>query len=282
MDHRHQTWEILQIRPPGYVHAEALTEFAECVYYGLKRLGLAVRYSDGIVGNGRLIVFGAHLLTQRAFAALPASAILYNSEQIDLSSAWLKQDYLTLLRTHEVWDYSADNVGRLQALGVEMPRHVTLGYVPELARIGSAKEEIDILFYGSVNERRRAILQSLQARGLKVVSLFGVYGAARDQYIRRAKLVLSMHFYDTKIFELVRAAYLLSNRKAVIAECGVATAIDADLRDAVCAVPYEGLVEACLEHLHDGVKRQQLSERGHLIFSRRREEDILAAALQLR
>jgi SAM-dependent methyltransferase len=114
-----------------------------------------------------------------------------------------------------------------------------------------------------------------------VVALFGAYGEERDRAIARAKLVLSVHFYPAKIFEVVRAAYLLTNAKAVVAECGPDTSVESDLREALCGVPYEGLVDACFELVRDAAKRAALGARAQRIFAQRREEDILAAALGL-
>ena len=272
-------FHVVQIRPPGYVHAEGLTELAECVYFGLRRLGLPAFYRQPPDRPARQIIFGAHLLDKEGINRLPATAILYNSEQIHRDSPWLRGAYAEGLRTREVWDYSAQNVRRLQELGARNVRHVPLGYVPELARIAPAREDIDVLFYGSVNPRRKKILDELYARGLKVVALFGVYGEERDRAISRAKLVLCLHFYEAKVFEIVRVAYLLSNEKAVVAEWDVEQWEHADLREALCAVPYEGLVTACEALVRDPAGRQALGQRGRRIFSLRREEQILAAAL---
>jgi SAM-dependent methyltransferase len=251
------------------------------VFFGLRRLGLKAFYREQPQCPARQIVLGAHLLDASGLAALSADAIIYNSEQIDPSSEWLKGPYCAALTSHEVWDYSAENARRLLTLGTQAVRHVPVGYVPELVRIAPAVEDIDVLFYGSLNPRRQQILQALTARGLNVVTLFGTYGESRDQAIARAKIVLSVHFYEAKIFEIVRAAYLLSNAKAVVAECGTDTSVEADLRDAICAVPYEGLVDACLELVHDTAKRQALGQRGQKVFASRREEKFLADALQL-
>ena len=272
-------FQVVQIRPPGYIHAEALTELAECVYFGLRRLGLRAFYQKRADGPVRYIVIGGHLLGDRGFAVLPPGAILYNSEQVDPETTWLRGPYRAALETRPVWDYSEENVRRLAALGVKPAQHVPLGYVPELARIPPAEEDIDVLFYGSVNPRRKRILDALGDRGLKVVSLFGIYGTERDRAIARAKVVLSVHFYEAKIFEIVRAAYLFTNAKALVAECGPDTAVDAELREAMCAVPYEQLVEACVELVRDAPHRRALGERAQRIFALRREEDILARTL---
>jgi hypothetical protein len=273
--------QVLQVRPAGYAHSEALTEFAEAVYFGLRRLPLRVFYRETPDCPIRPIVIGAHLLDGGQLEALPLDAIIYNSEQVEPGSAWTHGAYLQALTRRTVWDYSAENVRRLEALGARSVRHVPLGYVPELLRIAPAAEDIDVLFYGSVNPRRQKILDALKARGLNVSVLFGCYGEERDRAIARAKLVLSVHFYPAKIFEVVRAAYLLTNAKAVVAECDEDTSIDQDLREALRGVPYDGLVDACLRLVGDPVERGALAARGHRIFAQRREDDILAAALGL-
>jgi hypothetical protein len=276
-------YRVVQIRPEGYPHAEALTELAEATYYGLRRLGLLASPRDAAAPPARQVLFGAHLLNAETAAAAAIDAIIYNSEQIYDGSPWLRQGwYLEMLGTHEVWDYSADNVARLKEIGVTRVRHVPLGYVPELVRIAPAAEDIDVLFYGSTAPRRQAVIEALQARGLKVVTLFGVYGEARDRVIARAKVVLNLHRHAAKIFEIVRVAYLLSNFKAVVAECGADTAVDTDLRPGFCGVPYEQLVEACVDYVQNEGARKALASRGYEVFAARPAERLLGEALQLR
>ena len=273
------TYHILQVRPAGYVHADAVTELAQSTYHALRRLGLAVR-NEGPAGPHDVpIVFGGHLLDEAAVASLPANAILYNSEQMTPESPWIGSAYLAALATHRVWDYSQRNVERLRALGVADVRCVPVGYVPELVRIAPANEDIDVLFYGSLNDRRKAVLEELTRRGLKVVHLFGTYGAERDQIIARSKVVLNIHFYASRIFEIVRVSYLLSNYKPVVAECDADTEVDPDIRGAVHAVPYEGLVDACVSLVRDERARRELAARGHNAFCARRATDYLADAL---
>jgi len=274
-------YHVFQVRPTGYVHAEALTEMAESVYYGLKHLGLPVSFRESPLPASRAIIFGAHLLDADSARAVPADAIIFNSEQIDADSPWLTGPYMELLRTHQVWDYSAENALRLTQRGVCAVKHVPLGYLPELSRIAPVAEDIDVLFYGSLNPRRQAILEELQRRGLKVTVLTGCYGEARDQFIARSKVVLNLHYYESKVFEIVRVSYLLSNFKAVVAESGTGTSIEPDLLQALRAVPYDGLVEACVQLVQDDAGRRELAQRGHAVFSARPAEPALAAALEV-
>jgi protein O-GlcNAc transferase len=274
-----QAYHVLQVRPAGYVHADALTELAESVYYGLKRLGLPVSFLQPPLPSSRTIIFGAHLLDADAVRAVPADAIIFNSEQIDADSPWLSGPYMETLRTHQVWDYSAENAQRLAQRGVHAVRHVPLGYLPELSRIAPAVEDIDVLFYGSLNPRRQVVLEELQRRGLKVAALTGCYGEARDQFIARSKVVLNLHYYESKVFEIVRVSYLLSNFKAVVAECSSGTSIESDLLPALRAVPYDGLVEACVELVQDEAARRALAQHGHAVFAARPAESALATAV---
>ncbi|MHC4843687.1 MAG: hypothetical protein ACYTEE_07795, partial [Planctomycetota bacterium] len=85
--------------------------------------------------------------------------------------------------------------------------------------------------------------------GLKVEALFGVYGVERDHYISRAKIVLNIHFYETKVFEIVRVSYLLANKKFVISEPGNDQELESPFRDGLVFLPYNGLVEECVKYL---------------------------------
>ncbi len=277
---RTQAYHVLQVRPEGYVHADALTELAETVYYGLKRLGAPVTFREPAPPSSRAIIFGAHLLDAESAHAIPADAIIFNSEQIDVDSPWLSGTYMDTLRAHPVWDYSAENSQRLTERGIQAVLHVPLGYLPELSRIApAAVEDIDVLFYGSLNPRRQLVLEELQRRGLKVTILTGCYGEARDQFIARSKVVLNLHYYESKVFEIVRVSYLLSNFKAVVAECGPGTSIEPDLLGALRAVPYDGLVEACVELVQNETGRRALALHGHAVFSARTAESVLATAV---
>jgi hypothetical protein len=208
-------FQVMLVRPDGYVHASAFAELMETVVYGLRALGAeaSAEVNQLVVPGPQPIVFGANLLPPSAVGLLPAGTIIYNLEQIDTSSSWCSSSYFQVLQSCRVWDYSARNIESLRRLGVSSTvTHVPVGYVPELSRIGTSTEDIDVLFYGSMNERRARVIAELRSMGLKAHAVFGVYGAARDELIARAKVVLNLHYYDSSIFELVRVSYLLANR----------------------------------------------------------------------
>ena len=90
---------------------------------------------------------------------------------------------------------------------------------------GKYAQDIDVLFCGSMNERRMQIIQALKDSTLfdkpLVIAQFVGYGAYRDKYIARSKIVLNMHYYTPGIFEIARVSYLLANKKCVVSEEGL-------------------------------------------------------------
>jgi SAM-dependent methyltransferase len=278
-----ERFSIVIVSPPGYLFSETFREIGETLQSGLRALGypaaLTINAFDSSSTN---IVLGGHLLDAREASTLPERTIIYNFEQVCGASKWIKPAYVDLVRRFRTWDYSERNVKAWRGFcpGVAA-EHVPLGYAPELSRIAAAQEEdIDVLFYGVINERRAKILKELQDAGLHVMVVCGKFGAERDALIARAKLVLNMHYFETKILEMPRVSYLLANRKAVVCEIDVDTEADARTRDAVAGVPYERIVEKCLELASDAAARRAVADQGWRIFSQRPEDAILAAALR--
>src|SRR5262249_3762916 len=153
---------------------------------------------------------------------------------------------------------------------------VPIGYMPQLTHIRPALiEDIDVLFYGAINQRRHAILLGLQQAGLRVRAETRIRGQARDALISRAKVVLNLHFYPIAIFEIVRVSYLLANQKAVVGECGPHTDIDSDIREAIAPASYDRLCDTALELLQNEARRLELARRGQEIFAKRHLPDIL-------
>ena len=90
-------------------------------------------------------------------------------------------------------------------------------------------------------------MDKLDASGLKVKILFGVYGNERDVWIGRSKLVLNHHFYNSEIFEIVRVFYLMTNSIAVVAEVNESTSIDSIYSTGIYPSNYDQLAGSCIE-----------------------------------
>ena len=266
--------------PPNFPHSKAFDEVAEGLHRALLALGHDSVLTDRLdLDERRTIVLGGNLLVRNELEP-PKNPIFYNLEQLgdDLPSMTLP-GFFDLFRRYPTWDYSQANIERLAALGLPRPTYVPIGYVPELTRISPADEDIDVLFYGAPYERRYAVLRDLHDRGLRVKWLSGVYGPSRDAWIARSKIVLNIHYWEAKIFEITRVSYLLANRRAVVSERGADPALERDVESGVAFADYDGLVDRCVELLSDERARRELAERGYQVFSARSQAAILHRAL---
>lgn len=272
---------MLLVRHEGFIHTEAFEELVNSVSAAFSALGAQVDVAINLplIGEGINVVFGAHLIA--AGTVLPANCILMNLEQFPDGIFARQPHYIELLRQHLVLDYSPRNAALITQMTGNAHTHVLrVGYMPVLTRITPAPvQDVDVLFYGSINERRKNIIDGLIAAGLNVKFLHGVYGQERDAWIARSKIVLNMHFYASKLHEVIRTSYLLANSKAVVSECDEDTEIEDDLRAAIVAVPYDQLVNTCRELVRDEIRRRAIEKSGFASFAARDQVAILARLL---
>ena len=251
------------VSPPGYIHSHAFDEIALNLNYSFRELGFEapiIRNADDITDYP--IILGANLIPSLTHVSIPQSAIIYNMEQILADSPWMTDQYIHLLRSFQTWDYSEKNISELHKLGVTNVHFCGLGYSPAMTRITPAEQDIDILLYGSLNDRRMIILQDLHDQGLTVHALFGVYGKDRDDYIARSKIVLNIHFFESKILEIGRIYDLLANRTFIVSETGSDRAMEEPLGDFLVFASYEMLRETCLRYIADDDLRHEIAEAG--------------------
>lgn len=259
-------FNVCIVRYPGEISCfEAYRETAETVYHGLRRLDHDTLLTDDTILPDRVnIVLGYHMLDPDIVARLPDSTIAYNLEQVATGEGDIWLPAMAALKSRfTLWDYNARNCAELRRWGARRVVHVPVGYMPELTRIAPAPElDIDVLFYGLLNEPRKRVLGELQAAGLRVKALVGIYGSERDRYVARAKVVLNMHLYATRVFEIVRVSYLLANRKAVVSELHDETLLEDDIRDALPMARPDQLVRRCIELARDEALRHHYEELG--------------------
>jgi len=273
---------IWVVSPPGYVHSSAFDEIATSLNCGISKLG----FEAPIVTNvkdivGQAIVLGCNLIPQLGLSDIPKNLILFNLEQIHLDSPWMSQSYLNILRSYPVWDYSYRNIQELKKWGVNNVRYCGIGYEPELTKIPQFEEDIDVLLYGSLNDRRMEILKELKNNGLNIIGLFGVYGKKRDRYIARSKVILNIHYYEARVFEIVRVSYLLANKKFVISELGHDNDLEKPFAKGMVFSTYEELVEKCIEYLKEESSRKEIAEKGFNLMRQHSQAVFLKHALGL-
>ena len=252
-------YNICIIKPKNYPHSDAFWELAELLTYSLRDLeNDVVMCISEIFADRQNILFGAHLLTD---FDLPPSTIIFNTEQLSKGSEKWVQRIIDLGKKYIIVDYDDNNIKFLQQNGCKKVHKFQIGFHEKLNRIPHRKhKDIDVLFYGSAKERRRNLLNELSNSGLKVKHLFGVYGAQRDEYISRAKIVLNCHHFEAKIFEIVRVHYLVNNKIPVVSELHPDTKIEPFWSSIITGVKFENIAAECKKLSNDESLRRQSSE----------------------
>lgn len=234
------------MQPPGYLHSLGFLDQARYARYQFRRLGAEVT-----IGKNRLredsvnIIFGAHL-------GFPASlkqrytCVFFNLEQLGEGGARVSQDYMDLLTSSAVMDYDERNLAAYGCKAGDVPV-VSFAAAPYLASddvLPLENRPIDLLFFGSMNDRRRALIQRIEACGWNV-AMFDqpLYCEERDHFIRQSKAVFNCHFYETSRFEQARAFHTLSLGTPVVSERTQRTQPPVAFEDAVSWVTDESLEE---------------------------------------
>ena len=264
------------VTPPNYLHSRCFEEVALSLREAFAALGHdAPIVTDAVDVVGTAVALGGHFLPRLPH---PRDLIVYNLEQLAGNADRIVPGYMDILRRYPVWDYSQRNIADLAAVGVKAAL-CGIGYMPGLTRIPPAAKDIDVLFIGSMNPRRGEVLDQIQAQGAKVQVVFNCYGAERDALIARAKLVLNVHFYEAKLFEIVRVSYLLANRVCVVSESGLDNELEMPFLGGVAFASYGGLAQACLRLLGHEAARGRIAEKGFRQMQALPQTDMLRRAL---
>jgi hypothetical protein len=274
-------FNVCIIQPQGYVHSLGFLELAELVAFGLEDLGhTACLSTNRLQQDATNILIGVHLLDPSSINQFPKSSIVLNTEQVgDADSLWDK-NFVKWIAEFTTWDYSERNIARLKTLGIDNVKRLRIGYHDKLRRIPKAQvQDIDVLFYGSTNERRNKVLDDIRNLGINLKTVFGVYGKERDELISRSKLVLNLHFYNSKIFEIVRVFYLMTNGKAVVAEVDQETAIDGAYVSGISKAVYDDLAASCLRLLGNDAERQAFEERALATIREQAQHKLMASLM---
>lgn len=111
------------------------------------------------------------------------------------------------------------------------------------------------------------------------VAINSVYGEERDEYIKRAKLVINLHNHDNQIFEMVRVSHLIQNKVPVICERNATTDFPDYMEGTVFTAPYEQFVSTVYNLLSTQNELDLQAERGLEIFKKSPMENFLKEVL---
>ncbi len=231
------------IQPLGFIHSLGFLDQALYLRHQFDRMGAQVSLAKNRLRHDAInIVLGAHLGFDRSLLS-QYDCLILNLEQIGDGGAPVSDEYLALLSRAPVIDYDLRNVRAYSSHPDDVPL-ISFLNAPYLQAQAPALESrpIDLLFFGSVNERRKRWFDRIESCGLKIASFDSpVYGPERNAFIRQAKAVINCHFYESSRFEQARAFTCLSLGTPLISERGQHTFSPAAYEESVSWIDEDSL-----------------------------------------
>ena len=158
--------------------------------------------------------------------------IIYNFEQFTTTKIWSESYIYFLKNALYVIDYSILNICKLNEMGINaffLP-YVSTGlnkYDNSLnmsIKINEQKnsnitKDIDILFIGTLNTKRKEWLNKIETSKYNVKILTNSYYNESLEYFARSKILLNVHYYHGKsILEVARIIPALENNCIILTE----------------------------------------------------------------
>lgn len=121
--------------------------------------------------------------------------IVFQTEQLNATQRnFLTLSYFKWLKqADEVWDYDEQNIEVLKLIRPDVKLHIFKPY-KDWSKYAPLEKDIDILFYGAMNEHRKKLLDHL-AKKYKVKILHAWDDKTIDNCILRSKILLNIYFY---------------------------------------------------------------------------------------
>jgi len=261
-------FNVTIIDPANYKYAYLATDLCRLVTFGLRSLGhdcdMSVNNFDASAIN---IVAMTHLLSEQDINAIMSAGLKYICIQTEtlfpgqgdvrVMSAFQGDQFERKCRRFyegavAIWEPYDSNMELLRLFDIppERLKKLSLGFHEKLIDVEHRprdKKDIDVLFFGSVSDRRRAVFNGLVERGFRTVALLDAPAAFRNDLIARARLNINIHNSDTfRHLSLTRATYLLNNRASLVSET---SDTHPELRSLIFEADYHQLPERCAELL---------------------------------
>jgi len=241
----------------------AFTELALCLQDAIRAAGFASNlYVNRTNPHAISMVLGAVPPLLGPLAQLdPRKTIIVNLEQLGSTSALAGAQYRQWLRDWLVVDYHSHNVEYLKRENGPSQQIFELPVVPGPCVLFRpdlpADKTVDVLFYGTASERRNKIIDRLRAAGITVETVAGAFGAELTPAIRRARIVLHVHFYETGLFPVARMLQPVVNGVPIVCETSAFSARSDWSRSGILFADYDRLVEACASLLQSGDEQRE-------------------------
>lgn len=201
------------------------------------------------------------VICPQIYSSLPDHYISFQMEQ-SVNPRWFNDKYFSILEnSYAVFDYSLENISFLQEKGLDLQKthYMPISYNFEEG-IGLSNDQplYDVLFYGDFKcERRQVALEFLQKKhSVKVIN--NLYGDALKEELKRAKVIVNVHYYEGALLETTRLYECLSLGLPVVSEKSVDMENHSNLEEVVEFFElgdFEGMasaVEVLLKNAEEG------------------------------
>ena len=193
---------------------------------------------------------GLHfVICPQMFNELPEAYVAYQLEQ-SVSSRWFTDDYINRLEnSYAIFDYSLSNIDFLQKKGLYyqqiyfMPVDYNSSY--ESRYPNNEDEEYDVLFYGDVNNDRRKSFLSALGQKFKVKIVSEVFGEKLYKELKKAKIIVNIHYYEDALLETTRLFECLSLGKMIVSETSSDINEHKSLANCIDFVPINDIEAMC-------------------------------------
>lgn len=150
----------------------------------------------------------------------PDKYIVYNFEQFTTDKIWSDSYINFFKKAIYVLDYSISNVCKMNEYGINS---YFLPYIPsglnKYSELSTTKKDIDILFIGTLNNKRRLWLKELTNEKYSIKIITNLFFEKSIEYFARSKIVLNIHYYGgDSILEVTRIIPALENNCVILSE----------------------------------------------------------------
>jgi hypothetical protein len=229
------------------------TEVAICLRDAIRAAGFSSEHLVNRIDPGAYsIVLGGSPTFEKEFAHLDRErCAIFNFEQLDSSSTLAGSEYRAWLGDWLVLDYHDSNIALLKRENGPRQLAFELPLVPSESLVTRSDEAktVDVLFYGTMSERRAQVLRALEAMGLTVEIVAGAYANELAPAVRRAKLVLHIHYYESALFPVARVLQPVMMGVPVVCETPVFSELNDWSHSGIVFADYAHLAEACRDLL---------------------------------
>jgi len=153
------------------------------------------------------------IYNDRKDGKVPKKHIFYQIEQSNHKNF----DINIMNKYNIIWDFSLKNYDKYSYVPLSKVFYMPIPFYFN-DNIIYDNFEYDIFFYGINNKRQLLILNNLKSKGYNIIFHSRMYGDDRDNFIKKSKIIINLHYYNNSALETTRFNEVLNFNKLIISE----------------------------------------------------------------